>query len=460
LEQASSRAPRPATGFDAMAEKDLTRGPVLKALLALALPITASNLLSTVYQLTDAFWVGRLGADAIAAVATSFPVLFLVSSLGFGLAIAGRILASHHWGAGNRSSVNHVATQTLMAMIAASLVITVVGLASADQLIGLLGVTPEVFASATAYLKTFFLGTPFIFAYFALQSVMQGIGDARTPMYIMLTTVLLNFALDPLFIFGFGPIPALGVAGAAMATVFTEFVAAALAIFLLFSGKHAIQLTPLKPDYALTRKLFSLGLPASFEQGLRATSMFLLTWLAASFGTGVLAAYGLSGRIFSFIIIPAMGISLAASTLAGQTYGAKKFRRLKSVARQSVAVSFAFMALSAAALYVFSTPITQAFLPGEPEVTLLATEFLQMIAFALPFIGIEVSLLGLVRGTGNTRAPLVLTLATLVLQVFAAYALSTFLGYKGIWWAYLVGNVVASAVTLAWFRSTQTLFKT
>ncbi len=440
-------------------KKDLTRGSVLKALLYLAAPITASNLLNTVYQLTDAFWVGRLGAEAVAAVAAGFPALFLVSSMGFGLAVAGRIKASHYWGAKRFKEVNRVATQTLIAMGAVSLLLAAVGILLAEPLIALLGVGPEVFTPATAYLKIFFVGTPFIFTYFALQALMHGVGDAKTPTYIVLATVLLNFALDPLFILGWGPVPAMGVAGAAMATVFTQLVAVCIAAFLLFSGKHSIRLQALTPNHEQIKALFSLGLPASFEQAARASSMFLLTGLAASFGTGVLAAYGLSGRIFSFVIIPLIGLSMASSTLAGQTAGARKFKRLKSVSSKSIALSLAFTSLAAAALYSFSPPLTEAFLPGEPEVTLLAVEFLRMISFALPFIGIQMALLGLVRGTGDTRSPLTITLATLALQVVSAYALASAIGYQGIWWSYLAANALAASYTFVRFNPKKHRFK-
>jgi len=169
----------------------------------------------------------------------------------------------------------------------------------------LMGAEPAVLAGAVSYLQISFIGVIFLFAYFVFQSLMRGVGDVKTPMYIVFGTVLLNLVLDPLFIFGFGPIPAYGVSGAAIATIGTQGIAAIIGIMMLFSGRYGIHLkrNHLKPDFAIIKKMFKLGYPASIEQSARALNFTVMTLLVASFGTLAVASYGIGFRILSFIII-------------------------------------------------------------------------------------------------------------------------------------------------------------
>src|ERR1700742_2223313 len=215
-------------------QKLFLEGPIGRALLRLAVPIILGNLLQTGYQLTDAFWVGRLGASAVAAVSVSFPVTFLVIALGAGLAMAGATLSAQYMGAGRQDMVNHVAAQTMMMVALTSVILGAAGYLLAPSLLTLLGVAPDVYAGALGFMRVSFVGIIFIFIYAMFQALMRGVGQTRVPLLIVLGTVMLNFALDPLFIFGWGPVPGQGVMGAALATLVTQALAAAIgvAIFL------------------------------------------------------------------------------------------------------------------------------------------------------------------------------------------------------------------------------------
>ena len=200
----------------------LTEGSIVRSLVALSLPIVFANILQTAYQLVDTFWVGRLGGEAVAAVSVSFPLIFLMIALGGGLAVAGSVLVAQYVGARNAARVNHVTAQTLLMVGVVSVLLAAVGYGSSAYALGLMGVTPPTLGDATRYLQVSFLGLPFTFGYFVYQSVLRGIGEVRAPVYIVFGTVLLNLALDPLFIFGWGPIPGAGVTGAAYATIGTQ----------------------------------------------------------------------------------------------------------------------------------------------------------------------------------------------------------------------------------------------
>src|SRR5436305_6210238 len=185
--------------------KALTEGPVLKSLIRLAFPIIIANLLQAAYQLVDAFWVGRLGGDAVAAVSVSTPVIFLSIAFGTGFAIAGSILIAQYFGARNEKMVKHIAAQSLLLVVVISIILGAAGYIFSPQFLHLLNVTPAVFKGALGFLRVSFIGMVFNFSFFIFQSILSGIGNVTLPVYIVLGTVILNFALDHLFIFGYGP---------------------------------------------------------------------------------------------------------------------------------------------------------------------------------------------------------------------------------------------------------------
>ena len=228
-------------------QKLFLEGPIGRALVRLAIPIVLGNVLQTGYQLTDAFWVGRLGAAAVAAVSVSFPVTFLVIALGAGLAMAGATLSAQYMGAGRPDMVNHVAAQTMMMVAVTSVFLGAAGYLLAPYLLALLGVAPDVYSGALGFMRVSFVGIIFVFLYAMFQALMRGIGQTRVPLLIVLGTVTLNFILDPLFIFGWGPLPAHGVMGAALATLVTQALAAALGIAIFLRGRHGIQLCVARP---------------------------------------------------------------------------------------------------------------------------------------------------------------------------------------------------------------------
>jgi putative MATE family efflux protein len=203
----------------------------------LAVPIMAANLLQVAYQLIDAFWVGRLGADAVAAVSISIPIVFLMIAAGMGFAIAGTTLIAQYAGAGDRTMVDHVAGQTLLSMLVIAVVLGGVGYFLSPHILNLMGVTPQVHSAANAFLRISFNSLPFAFYYFMFQSLLRGVGEVTVPLYIVASTVLANFVLDPIFIFGKFGFPALGVMGAALATLLAQGLAAFAGIGLLVSGR-------------------------------------------------------------------------------------------------------------------------------------------------------------------------------------------------------------------------------
>ena len=437
-------------------KNNLTEGSVLKSLLTLSVPIIIAQFLHTAYQLTDTFWVGRLGAGAIAAVSISFPVIFLLISLGGGLTMAGAILVAQYKGKQNQEAVNYIAIQTLLAVLAVALLLSVTGYFFSPYLINLMGVDLNVFTDAVSYLKISFLGIVFMFLFFVFQALMRGVGNVKTPMFIVLGTVLLNLILDPLFIFGYGPFPALGVAGAALATITTQGLSALAGLLILFYGEKEIyiRLKELRFDFSLIKKMFSLGLPASIEQSARALGMIVITFLVASFGTVIVAAFGIGSRMLSLAIIPSMGLSMATSTLVGQNMGAGKTERAEKIVKVSALAGFIFLTMMGLFMFFFAESLSSFFIPGEIETIQSSVLFIKLMALTFGFIGLHMVISGAFRGAGSTLVSMMLSIISLwVLEFPLAYILSKYtnLAEVGLWIAFPIANIVGAAIAVLWF---------
>jgi putative MATE family efflux protein len=439
--------------------KDYTKGPILKALITLSLPIIFANIFSTVYQLTDTFWVGRLGEEAVAAVSLAFPITFFLSALSIGLASAGSILVAQYKGKKDQKSIDFTSAQTISLLFITSLIVSIAGFFFSESFIGLMNPEPVVAIEAVKYMQITFIGFVFFTFFFGYQSVMRGVGEVKIPMYIILFTVFLNFILDPLFILGWGPVPEFGVSGAAIATIGTESLASLIGMIILFRGFRGIKikLKNLKPDFDELKKLAKIGFPTSVEMSSRSLSMVIMTFLIAVFGTTTIASYGMGGRILSFIIIPALGIAFGTATLVGQNIGADKFDRALKTTYTSMKLGFFTLLGIGILTFIFAEPIVAAFIPGEIEVIKESAKFLRIMSIGYPFIGLYMGVIGTFRGSGNTRIAMDITLIFAVIMVSLAFVLSRYtpLGAEGIWWSYPIANAIGTIIGLAYFAKSK-----
>lgn len=427
------------------------------SLLKLSGPIILANILQTAYQLIDTFWLGRLGANAVAAVSLSFPVLFLIISLGIGLTLGGSIMVAQYKGMENQRMVDYSSAQTLVVLFIISFILALVGYYISESLMKLIGAEGEVLTEAVNYFKVSSIGFIFLFLFFVFQSLMRGIGNVVIPTYVVLSTVILNLFLDPLFIYGWGPVPGMGVAGAAMASILTQGLSAVMGIWILASGKYGIKLH--WKDFGINFKWFQelirIGVPSSLETSTRALGLTLLITLVTSFGSMVVASYGIGARILSFVIIPALGLSSATTTLVGQMVGANRIQKAQEVGVLSTKVAFYGLTLIGIILFVFAKPLTAFFVPGETEVIDNGALFIKIMAPSFGLLGVQQVINGVFNGAGFTLASMLVSILSLwIIRFPLAYVLShnTTLSYDGIWWAFPISNLIAAIFAFLWFQ--------
>lgn len=434
-----------------------TEGKIFNSLFSLAVPIILANILQTAYQLIDTFWLGRLGANAVAAVSISFPLLFLVLSLGSGLTLAGTVRVSQFKGAENQEKVDFNSSQTISLIFFISLLLSVGSYFAAAPLMRLIGAGPEIFDSSVAYFKVSSIGFVFLFMFFAFQSLMRGIGNVMLPVYIVLFTVVLNLVLDPLFIYGYGRIPGYGVAGAAVASIVTQAISAGIGLFILFKGNNGIKIhfRQMLPHINTVKRIVNLGIPASVEQSTRALGMTMMVVLVTGFGSEVVAAYGIGARILSFIVIPALGLAIATTSLVGQNIGAIKIKRAEKVANLSSQIAFFGLTGMGMLMYFFAVPITAFFIPEDPEVIKDASLFIKVMAPSFGLLGVQQVLNGVFNGAGFTKASMLISILNLwIIRFPLAFLLShkTELSYEGIWWSFPISNAIAAIVAFIYFK--------
>jgi putative MATE family efflux protein len=435
----------------------LTEGSIWLTLLRLSVPIMLSNFLQAAYQLIDAYWLGRFSQSAFAAVSLCFPINVLLISMAGGLPIAGAVLVAQFRGRREEQAVSHVTIQTLLMVLFASVVLTACFYPLTEPLIRWMGATGEVLLDAVSFLRVSLLGFVFVFGFLAYQSLLRGLGIVHLPMWIVALTVVLNFVLDPVLIFGWGPVPAMGVAGAALATVISQAIAVAIGLTLLFAGHHGVhlRLRDFRPDFAYMRKMFNLGWPASVEQATQALGFMTITKLAMSFGEAAVVAYGIGVRVILCVMIPAMGLCMATSTLVGQNIGAGRIDRAERTNWIACLMALVGMLTCGIVLYAAAEPLTIFFMEkGGDDAIQESVSFIRIVAFTFWCIGVQQVMFGTLRGAGNTVAPMVQAIVLLWLVRFPlAYVLSKFttLGADGIWWAFTVSNVLNVVVTGLWF---------
>jgi len=428
-------------------------GSIIKSIIVISIPIVFANLLQSAYQLIDAFWVGRLWADAVAAVGLTFPITFLTISLGTGFAIAGSTLIAQYVWAKNQKMVNHVAAQTILSVVVMSIVLWTIWFILAPWILTMMWVQSWVYSWALEFMRIWFVWIIFVFWFAMFQSIMRWLWQVSIPLYIIWATVFLNFFLDPLFIYGFN----MWVAWAALATLVTQSLAALTGLYILFNGKYGIKLEKKDfiPDFSYIKKAFFLGLPSSIEMSARAGSLVIMTFLITSFGTLAIASFSAAANILQLIIIPAMWMSMATSVLVGQNIWAKNTQRAEDITKVSSLIGFGLLTFLWIIIYFTAPALISVFVPNDPGVIALWWNILKYIALSFWFIGIQFILNGAFRAAGNMKTTLALTvLSQWAIQFPLAYYLSqhTSLWVTGIWYSFPITYVISALITMAWFK--------
>ncbi len=434
-----------------------------RGLATLAVPIMLNNLLQMLYNLVDAWFLGKIGPAALSAPTISFSLIFFLVVFGVAFAMAGTTLIAQSKGRGDMARASFYAGQTATLLAAMSLIICIAGVIATPTLLRLMQVPEEAFDYTRQYMTIIFAGMPIMFVAFLLRAVLQGIGDGVTPLIVQVITIGLNAILDPILIFGWGPFPRLEVAGAAYATVFSRLVAAAISIWILFSGRKGIRITAanLKPDWIAVKRLTSIGLPSAIGQAVPAFGFTVLQGIVNSLGTAVVAAFGVGNRIVSLFNMPAIGFSQATTSVVGQRLGAARKDQAVTAVKQSVLTVFVFIMAGMTLAFFFGASFVRFFV-DDPEVIAYGRTLFRILSPSVVIFALFMVATGAFQGGGDTKPVMVLNVVRLWgIRVPLAYLLALGLswGPTGIWWSMFASNLVIAVVGFYWLSRGRWLHK-
>jgi putative MATE family efflux protein len=441
------------------APRSLTEGSISSGMFRFALPILFANVLQSLNGSVNSIWVGRfLGEAALTATTNANTVMFLLIGAAFGIAMAATILIGQCIGANDIPEAKRVVGTSATFFAAISVVMAIAGLILSEPLLALMSTPPASLAPAVAYMRVIFLALPFMYMYAFVGSVLRGAGDSKTPFHFMLLSVAIDIALNPLFIFGWGPIPTLGIAGSALATFMAQLIALIALLMHLYRRRHLLvlhkeELRHLSIDWTIVGTLVRKGIPMCAQMLVVSLSAVLMIALVNNFGVDTGAAYGAAMQLWNYIMMPTFAVGMAVSAMAAQNVGAQKWDRVNAIAR--VGVMFSVMITGSIVLVIefLDTHAFQIFLPTGSVALQIASHLNHVVTWSYIFFGVSMVLFGVVRATGAVMAPLaVLAVSMLGVRFPLAEMLIGRYQIDAIWWSFPISSALAAVLAVLYYR--------
>ena len=406
-------------------------------------------------SLVDAYFVSQLGSAPLAAVSYAFPVSFIVGAIAMGLGTGTSSLASRLFGAGNQEKVRQIATHSMLLGLIAGLCVVIVGLLTLEGVFSLLGADEQTMPFVKDYMEIYYWGGIFLVIPMIGNAVLRAGGDAKTPSVLMASTAVINAVLDPILIFGWFGFPALGIKGAALASVLANVVFLIASLSILIFRENLIQFRKNTVTAILHswNQILHVGLPAIASNLIAPMSTALVTSLISSFGQSAVAGFGLASRLEAFIIIIFMALGGAIAPFVGQNFGAQKFDRLKQGFVFCVSFSFIY-ALFCIGFFILSVDTLLGFFTTDPEVIKTAKIQLLYCPWGYGFLGLAVIANGSFNAVGKPMPAMTISIGrTLLVYVPLAYWLASSMGIRGVFIAQVLANLLAGIVGYVWYQN-------
>lgn len=433
---------------------DLTDGPMLKTLIRLAVPVTISMVMFTVYLMADLYFVGRLGPDAVAALSISSNAFFI--HLGFSsiLGTGGMVLIAQAFGRKAYSQAAQVFKQSILLALIIGILETVTGLLIAPAYIEFFGGTGKSLQWGIQYFQIFSISFFFMLLLYVVGNCFRGMGNTKTPMIIMLQANALNILLDPVLIFGWAGMPALGVRGAAIASLVSQIYAIGIYVHLLFiKGAHINLQGSWRLDRTIVGKCLNIGIPSGINHFLLAANLLITYRVIRIYGTAALASVGIGFRILQAIYIPVIAVASAMAAIVGQNYGAKQYSRMTGTFWRAWVISMAFMIGCTAISRLFPSDIIGIF-SKNPAVIRYGVMYLEIFSLGFFMVGTIMVVTSAFQGLGKTYPSLIGAVLDNALFAALVLTLPAFFGWgiQSVWWIKLASATAEMVVVALWLR--------
>lgn len=453
--------------------RDFTKGPILIAIILLAVPMILEMMMEGIFALVDIYFVAHLGASSVAVVVLTESILALVYAVAIGLSIGATATVARRIGEKDEEGAARSAAHALFLGLAVSAVISVLGIVFAPQMLRALGAEPEVAALGTTFMRIMLGGNAVILFLFLLNAIFRGAGDAAIAMRVLILSNGLNIVLAPCFVYGpdiFAflhiaapdwlvanwPFPHLGVTGAAVGTTIGRGAGVLFAASQLFrsGGRITIRKHDWRPDFGILKGMLKIAAPAMLQFTIGTASWSALVRVVAVFGNDALAGYGVGLRIIIFALLPAIGLGNAAATLVGQNLGAGNPDRAERSVWTAAIINGAFLGIVGALFLLFGGPMVGLF-TDEPNVAVYGRDTLRIVAYGFVFYGFGLVLENAFNGAGDTWTPTFLNFFVFWLfEIPLAYVLANHfeLGPHGVFWAITLSFSMLAVVSGVMFK--------
>lgn len=437
-------------------EKEFTSGSINRAIFLLAVPMILEMVMESLFAVVDIFFVSKLGKHAITAVGLTESVMTLVYTAAFGVSMAATALVARRTGEKDVDAASHTAMQSLYVALVLSVIISIAGVVYARDILSLMGASQEVIDNGHIYTRITLGGNLIVILLFLINGIFRGAGDAAIAMRSLWVANILNIALCPLLINGWGPIPAMGLKGAALATMIGRGIGVCYQLFYLFGGKGLIVIIRrhMQPDGAVIWRLLKIAAGGTAQLLINTASWIFLARLIARFGEDAVAGYTVAIRIIMFTLLPASGMANAAAALVGQNLGAGLPERAEASVWRAAFFNMVFLGIVSVLFLLTARPIVMLFIQ-DATVVRYGVECLQLISIGYIFYAYGMVLSQSFNGAGDTRTPTIINLFGFwMFQVPMAWILAVpyKMGPSGVFWAIAIAESCIAVAAILIFR--------
>jgi putative MATE family efflux protein len=437
-------------------EKEFTSGSIKRAIILLSIPMILEMIMESLFAVADVFFVSRVGVDAVATVGLTESVVTLVYSMAIGISMAATAMVARRVGEKKPEEASRAAAQAILIAVVISVVLGIVGVIYAPNILMLMGGSESVVASGVNYTRILLGSNIVIMLLFLLNGIFRGAGDAAIAMRSLWIANIINIILDPVFIFGLGPIPAFGVTGAAIATCIGRGIGVGYQLYILLGVSSIIKLkrAHFKADFAIIRRLSDVAATGAGQFLIASASWIFLMRIIALFGSNAVAGYTIAIRLIIFTILPAWGIANAAATLVGQNLGAKQPMRAEQSVWKAAFYNMVFLVSVSLVYLIFARPIIHIF-STEPEVVQAGVISLQIICLGYIFFAYGMVIGQAFNGAGDTRTPTIINFICFwILEIPLGYFLAVPMGWElaGVCWSIAISEAFLAVILIVYFR--------
>jgi putative MATE family efflux protein len=435
-------------------KNDMLKGDIKQTLISMTVPMILGMIMLMTFSLVDTFFVSLLGTEELAALSFTFPVTFTVISLNIGLGIGTSAIIGRYLGSGESEHAKALATGALMLSVLLVGVLAVIGINNIELIFGLMGATPELMVHIKAYMVPWFLAGVFLALPMVGNSVLRASGDTKTPSIIMASGGAINAVLDPILIFGWGPIPAMGIQGAAIATAVAWGVGVIWILYLLAFKRNLMEprLLSIKEFWQASSGVLKIGLPAAGANMLTPIAGGVMTAVVATYGAEAVAAWGVGNRLESIASIIVLALSMSLPPFISQNYGANNYKRIEQAFDLSAKFVIVWQLGVFVVMAVLAKPIANVFAQEESVIRDI-TLFLYILPLGYGLQGIIILSNSSFNAMHKPMAALILSILRLfVFYVPIGYLGSHFYGLIGLFWGCVIANVVTAVVSYVWIK--------